>query len=76
MAYALGFTEPDLAFWRFGYGREKRQKFLIEIAQRRIVYEKRLVNLSEALEDGGIRHKLLAHLDEGANDEEAHLRGA
>ena len=35
--------------------------------------EQVLVNFSQAFEDGGIGGDVLAHPDEGADDEEAHL---
>ena len=37
--------------------------------------EERLIDFSEALEDGGVSHELLADFDEGPNNKDAHSDG-
>ena len=45
-------------------------------AQRAVVLEQCFVDFGEASEDGGVGRELLAHFDEGADDEGTHLDGA
>jgi hypothetical protein len=37
--------------------------------------QKRLIDFSEALEDGGVSHELLAYFDESPNNKDAHSDG-
>jgi hypothetical protein len=54
--------------WR----REKGQEFPVDIAQRRVVFQKGLVDFGEALQDRRIRRQIFPLLDERTNHVDAH----
>lgn len=51
---------------------ERRQEFLVDVAQGAVVEEEGFVNFGEAFENGGVGGEFFAHFDEGANDVNAH----
>ena len=57
---------------RLGRRREQGQKLLIQVTQRRVVDKERLVNFSEALENGGVSCKLFTDFHESPNNKDAH----
>jgi hypothetical protein len=63
----------DLGPLRSGWRREQRVQFQVDVPQGDVVGEEGPVDFGQALQDGGIGGQVLAHSDEGADDEKAHF---
>ena len=68
--------EADLAFGGRGGWAEEGLQFAPDDLQGCVVFEERMVDFGQALEDVGVGRYWLAHLDEGADDVQAHGDGA
>ena len=68
-------VEANLASWLLGRGRKEGLQFGPDGAQRRVVFEQRLINLRKPFENGRVGGELLAHLHEGPHHKYAHGHG-
>src|SRR5437667_7233479 len=64
--------KSDLRLGRLGRRFEQWAELLEYLAQGRVVKEQSLINLRQALQDGGIGRDCLAHFYERANDIDTH----
>src|SRR5436309_2639990 len=64
--------ETDLATRRFGWRREERQEFLVDVAQNGVMLQQCSIDLGQTLQDRGICCNFFAQLNECANDVNAH----
>jgi hypothetical protein len=68
--------EADGAAGFFGGRLEEGQEFLVDVPEGLVVVEEVFFDFGQAFQDDGVAHQLLAHLDEGADDIDAHGDGS
>ena len=69
------FTEPDFGTRRIGRRLEKREKFLINVAQGGVVLKKRFVDFGQAFQDGIVGGEQFALLNESPHNKDTHRDG-